>query len=132
MTAPNRHMHDALNHQLQREQQYDIQALAETVRTNVPRLNQQQIIAYETLIEAVNSASGRIYFLDAPGGTGKTFLLSLLLARIRSRNDVALALASSGKCSCDSARRRANCTFYLEITIKHANRRNTNMQHRQK
>ncbi|XP_046976299.1 ATP-dependent DNA helicase pif1-like [Vanessa cardui] len=96
MTAPNRHMHDALNHELQREHQYDIEALAETVRTNVPQLNQQQRIAYDTLIEAVNSGSGGIYFLDAPGGTGKTFLISLLLARIRSRNDVALALASSG------------------------------------
>ncbi|XP_025831529.1 uncharacterized protein LOC112904787 [Agrilus planipennis] len=96
MTAPNRCMHDALNHELQREQQYDIEALAETVRTNVSKLNQQQIIAYDNLIEAVNSGSGRIYFLDAPGGTGKTFLISLLLARIRSRNDVALALASSG------------------------------------
>ncbi|XP_063907387.1 uncharacterized protein LOC135125669 [Zophobas morio] len=83
MTAPNRHMHDALNHELQREQQYDIEALAETVRTNVPQLNQQQKIAYNTLIEAVNSGSGGIYFLDAPGGTGKTFLISLLLARIR-------------------------------------------------
>ncbi|XP_053968806.1 uncharacterized protein LOC128870231 [Anastrepha ludens] len=96
MTAPNRHMHDALNHELQREHQYDIEALAETVRTNVPQLNQQQRIAYDTLIEAVNSGSGEIYLLDAPGGTGKTFLISLLLARIRSRNDVALALASSG------------------------------------
>ncbi|KAF2890734.1 hypothetical protein ILUMI_15439, partial [Ignelater luminosus] len=95
MTAPNRHMHYALNHKLQREQQYDTEALAETVRTNVPQLNQQQRIAYDTLIEAVNSGSGGIYFLDAPGGTGKTFLISLLLARIRSQNDVALVLASS-------------------------------------
>ncbi|KAK9872125.1 hypothetical protein WA026_016177 [Henosepilachna vigintioctopunctata] len=96
MTAPNRHMHDALNHELQREQQYDIEVLAETVRTNVPQLNQEQKNVYDTLIEAVNSGSGGIYFLDAPGGTGKTFLISLLLARIRSQNDVALALASSG------------------------------------
>lgn len=92
MTAPNRHMHDALNHELQREQQYDIEAFAETVRTNGPQLNQEQKIAYNILIEAVNSGSGGIYFLDAPG-TGKTFLISLLLARIRSRNDVALPLA---------------------------------------
>ncbi|GBP22165.1 hypothetical protein EVAR_10675_1 [Eumeta japonica] len=96
MTAPNHHMHDALNHELQREQQYDIEALAETVRTSVPQLNQQQRNAYNTLIEAVNSGSGGIYFLDAPGGTRKKFLISLLLARIISRNDVVLALASSG------------------------------------
>ncbi|ESN93959.1 hypothetical protein HELRODRAFT_180370 [Helobdella robusta] len=88
--------HNALNHELQREQQYDIIALTETVHTNVPQLNQQQKIAYNTLIEAVNSGSGGIYIFDAPGGIGKTFLISLLLARIRWRNDVALALASSG------------------------------------
>lgn len=45
MTASNRHTHDSLNHELQREQQYDTEALAETVHTNVPQLNQQQRIA---------------------------------------------------------------------------------------
>ena len=34
--------------------------------------------------------------MDAPGGTGKTFLISLILARIRSQNHIALAIASSG------------------------------------
>ncbi|GFV90791.1 ATP-dependent DNA helicase [Trichonephila clavipes] len=36
------------------------------------------------------------FFLDAPGGTGKTFLIRLILATVRSKNDIALALASSG------------------------------------
>ena len=35
-------------------------------------------------------------FLDAPRGTGKIFLISLILARIRSQNYTALAIASSG------------------------------------
>jgi hypothetical protein len=34
--------------------------------------------------------------LDAPGGTGKTFLISLILAKIRSQQKIALAVASSG------------------------------------
>ncbi|XP_073955775.1 uncharacterized protein isoform X1 [Choristoneura fumiferana] len=96
LTAPNRSMQDAFNHELRREQQYDTEALTETVRTTVPQLNEQQRITYDSLIQAVNSGSGGIYFLDAPGGTGKTFLISLLLAKIRSQNEVALALASSG------------------------------------
>jgi len=41
--APNRH--DILNYELKREKQYDIEALAETVRINVLQLNQQQRIA---------------------------------------------------------------------------------------
>ena len=35
-------------------------------------------------------------FLDAPGGTGKTFLLNLLLAKIRMRRSIAIAMAFSG------------------------------------
>ena len=35
------------------------------------------------------------FFLDAPGGTEKTFLLNLLLADIRYLGHIALAMASS-------------------------------------
>jgi hypothetical protein len=63
------------------------------VRTNFPHLNQQHRIAYGTLMEVMNSGYGRIYFLDAPGVTGKTFLIYLLFARIRSLNEVVLVLA---------------------------------------
>ncbi|GBL76141.1 hypothetical protein AVEN_234427-1 [Araneus ventricosus] len=45
---------------------------------------------------AVSAGQGGFFFLDAPGGTGKTFLISLLLAEIRSKNGIALAVASSG------------------------------------
>jgi len=34
--------------------------------------------------------------LDEPGGTGKTFVISLNLANIREQGKIALALASSG------------------------------------
>ena len=34
--------------------------------------------------------------MEAPGGTGKTFLLNLLLAAVRVKKQIALAVASSG------------------------------------
>lgn len=34
--------------------------------------------------------------MDAPGGTGKTFVISLILANIRAQGKIALELASSG------------------------------------
>lgn len=34
--------------------------------------------------------------MDGPGGTGKTFLYKSLLATVRARGDIALAVASSG------------------------------------
>lgn len=45
---------------------------------------------------AITNASGGLYFLDAPGGTGKTFVISLILAKVRSQKNIALAIASSG------------------------------------
>ena len=40
-------------------------------------------------------AWGRVIFVDGPGGTGKTFLYTLLLASVRAQGKVALAAASS-------------------------------------
>lgn len=36
-----------------------------------------------------------MFFLDAPRGTGKTFLINLLLAKVKNTRDIALAEASS-------------------------------------
>lgn len=47
-------------------------------------------------MKVVNDGTGE-FFLDASGGTGKTFLIFLaFLATIRSQNGIALALALSG------------------------------------
>lgn len=96
LPAPNRPMHDAFNQDMQRERQYDINELNTFINLNLPKLNREQTHAYDTIMEAVRNHSGGMYFLDAPGGTGKTFLISLLLATIRSQSNIALALASSG------------------------------------
>ncbi|GBP75532.1 ATP-dependent DNA helicase pif1 [Eumeta japonica] len=93
MIAPNRSMHDSFNQELNRELQYNVDTLQEFVRNNVPLLNEQQKQVYETLMQAVDNNTGGLFFLDAPGGTGKTFVISLILATIRSRCDIALALA---------------------------------------
>jgi PIF1-like helicase len=37
-----------------------------------------------------------MFFINGPGGTGKTFVESLPMAHIRSQGQVALAVASSG------------------------------------
>lgn len=117
-TSVHRSMQDAFNHELQREQQYDTEALTETVRTTVPQLNERQrITTYDSLIQAVKS--GGIYFLDAPGGTGKTFLISLLSAKIRSQNEVALALASSGiAATLLESRRTAHSPLKLPLNMQ--------------
>jgi len=96
MISPNRPMYAAFNQEMQRKKQYYCNELSKNLRFKIPKMNDQQKNAYDTIMKAVNDGSGGIYFLDAPGGTGKTFLISLILATIRSQNQIALALASSG------------------------------------
>jgi ATP-dependent DNA helicase PIF1 len=47
-------------------------------------------------MKAIDDGNGGLFFLDAPGGTGKTFLMSLILATVRARSEIAVAVASSG------------------------------------
>lgn len=63
---------------------------------NLPSLNADQSKIYTKIIEKLHNQESGIIFVDAPGGTGKTYLLNLILARVRSQNNIAIAVASSG------------------------------------
>jgi hypothetical protein len=64
------------------------------VQSHIPKLTQEQKGIYEQIMQNVNNGVGEIFFLDAPGGTGKTFLCKLIQAA--SRSHIAVALTSSG------------------------------------
>ena len=70
--------------------------LNDYVSTNEPLLLPDQKAAYNTILDRINRKTGGIIFLDAPGGTGKTFVINLLLAKIRRKSEIAIAVASSG------------------------------------
>jgi hypothetical protein len=70
--------------------------IARQVQVGVPRLNEKQRDAYNSVMTSVRAQEGRLFFLDGPGGTGKTFVENLLLSRVRSQGGIALAVASSG------------------------------------
>ena len=63
---------------------------------NEPKLNQEQRLVYNTILASVNNEDGKLFFLDAPAGTGKTFIINLLLATIKLSGKYILAVASSG------------------------------------
>lgn len=94
--SPNRNASDLINTEMNRELQYNTVEMAAIVTRNVPLMNGEQRTIYDRILLAVSAGQGGFYFLDAPGGTGKTFLISLILAEIRSYNGIALAVASSG------------------------------------
>ncbi|XP_071582556.1 ATP-dependent DNA helicase pif1-like [Temnothorax nylanderi] len=69
-------------------------------------------------LSSVESGAGQVFFLDAPGGTGKTFLINLLLARVRSDRGIALAVASSGiAATLLEGGRTAHAAFKLPLNL---------------
>lgn len=79
-----------------RETSYFIDLLSKTLSEGESKLLPEQRTAYEEILSQIDKNEGSLLFLDAPGGTGKTFLINLLLAKIRLQKNVALAVASSG------------------------------------
>ncbi|XP_067648012.1 uncharacterized protein [Eurosta solidaginis] len=96
MIAPIRDMHDLFDRELQREQEFNSNDLRLFVQSNITKMSIQQKLVYDTITQAITNNAGGLYFFDAPGGTGKTFVILLILWTIRSEEKTALALASSG------------------------------------
>ena len=85
----------------------------------VDSLNPEQRNAYEEIMATVDSDQGGLFFVDGPGGTGKTFLYRALLAILRSQNKLAVAIATSGvAASIMSGGRTAHSRFKIPLTIE--------------
>ncbi|OMP11561.1 DNA helicase PIF1, ATP-dependent [Corchorus olitorius] len=78
------------------EMSYDRAQLNEDYSDYVGSLNPQQRSIYEAVVQSVQRADGKMFFVHGHGGTGKTFLWKALLAQIRLGNNIALDVASSG------------------------------------
>lgn len=69
-----------------KETSYDVNSLAELVSSSEGSLTNEQRHTFQY----------RRRIFDAPGRTSKTFPLNLVLAKVRSNRDIALAVPSSG------------------------------------
>ena len=58
--------------------------------------NMEQKSVLDTVRSAIMCGYSSLFFLDGPGGTGKTFIENLLLDWVRGNSEIALAVASSG------------------------------------
>ncbi|XP_020188388.1 uncharacterized protein [Aegilops tauschii subsp. strangulata] len=62
----------------------------------VSSLNLEQRAAYDEILTTVERGDGGVFFVDGPGGTGKTFLYRAMLAKVRSQGKIGIATATSG------------------------------------
>jgi len=91
---------DALldNNLIRRELEgYDHDVLAD-VDGHTNDLNEEQHDIYNQIMDAVRNPAdaNKLFFIDGPGGTGKSTLLKHILASVRLSGKIAIAVASSG------------------------------------
>lgn len=72
------------------------QELASLVTSQELSLTQDQRAVYNVLCNKIDRNQGGFIYIDAPGGTGKTYLVNLLINRAELRRQKSLACASSG------------------------------------
>jgi len=85
-----------------RKHTYNTQAgaVAENLRLATemkPKLNTDQLHCFETIVAAItDDPQSAHFYLQGPGGTGKTFLYKTLCYHLRSQNKNVLCVASTG------------------------------------
>jgi hypothetical protein len=111
------------------ELDYDIQSLNIHWQENYPKANIQQKAILDNITAALDEDGGGLFYIDGPGGTGKTFVKNLLLAYVRSKQKIALAVASSGIASILlKGGRTSHSQFKIPLEIDHDSICNINAQ----
>jgi len=81
-------------------------------------LNEEQQATYDEIMSSVDTEDGGLFFVDGPGGTGKTYLYRALVATIRSQKKIAVATATSGvAASIMPGGRTSHSRFKIPLTI---------------
>ncbi|GFX58691.1 ATP-dependent DNA helicase [Trichonephila clavipes] len=120
MQSPRREKRENFNNEIARELDYDFIALQHQMAELVPQLLPEQNHVFHQVLRTIDSGNGGIFFLDAPGGTGKTFLLNLLLMSVRKDTKIAVAVASSGiAATLLNGGRTAHSVLKLPLNLTH-------------
>jgi hypothetical protein len=75
---------------------YDVQEEHQQALQHIPLLNTEQREAFARIWESVEHEKGTTFFLNGPGGTGKTFVYKTICHKIRAERLIVLCVASSG------------------------------------
>jgi len=84
------------NRLIAEELNYNVEDLKQEHERCHPLLNEQQLDVYNHVVNVVNADTGGFYFVYGHGGTGKTFLYRIIIAKLRSERKIVLDVASSG------------------------------------
>lgn len=82
------------NRLIEEESSYDLSDL-NLITEKASSMTTEQRVIFNEVIDSVENNLGKLFFIDGPGGTGKSFLLEQILANIRVSRKIAIAVASS-------------------------------------
>jgi len=117
------------NQLVQEKLAYDQHSLTTNADNAEDTLNDDQRSAYETILNAMTNKEGKLFFVYGSGGTGKTFVWTTLLSRLRRQGKVMLAVASSGIASLLLlGNRTAHSRFKILIDLHHESTCNITQQ----
>jgi hypothetical protein len=86
-----------INPLIRQELDYDRQRLSLSANRRELQLNSDQQAAYSNILcQITNDPAHAQFFLNGPGGTGKTFLYITLCERLRSQGKIVLCVAYTG------------------------------------
>ena len=94
------------NKEMSFEMNYDKQELRKLIHHNISLFNHEQLSTYQIILESIYdedvktidndiNETNNCHFIDAPGGTGKTFLSNTILATVREKGDIAIAVSTT-------------------------------------
>ena len=97
MPLPQMDWHQVIGNRLITEQKdYDRQEEQRLADERILMLNEDQRKAFHTVVDAVNAGDGQCFFLNGPGGTGKTFVYNTLCHALRAQGRIVICVTSSG------------------------------------
>nr|XP_023888078.1 uncharacterized protein LOC112000214 [Quercus suber] len=83
----------------------------------IEKLNDDQRVAYETIMTVIDRKESMIFFVDGSGGIGKTFLYHTILATLRKADHIAIATATFGiAATLLPGRRTTHSKFKIPLT----------------
>ncbi|XP_035220707.1 uncharacterized protein LOC118193688 [Stegodyphus dumicola] len=88
--SPRRSDKNYFNDEIAQEFDYNFIALQQKVTELVPQLLPIQSYVFHQVLRKIESRNGAFFFLGAPGRSGKTFLLNLLLMSVRKDQKIAV------------------------------------------
>jgi ATP-dependent DNA helicase PIF1 len=87
------------NRFIEEELSYNFDTLSQTTYNLRVKLNDQQLHAFNTIVDTILSNIFVFFFLSGYGGTGKTFLWNAIITHLRAQKRIVLTVASSGVAS---------------------------------